>query len=52
MTAPDLEQDAGLRELGRMALMLYRGAREDGTRVEAFWATAAAILALSRQDNE
>ena len=48
----DFEQDEALRTLGRMALMLFRGAREDGSLMEAFWATAAAVLALAKKDEE
>ena len=51
MTA-DLEQDAGLRLLGRTALMIFRGAREDGSLMEAFWATAATMLAFAKKDDE
>ena len=49
--APDLEQDAGLRELGRSALMIFRGAREDGSLMEAFWATAATMLAIAKSND-
>jgi hypothetical protein len=47
-----LEQEAALRQLGRTALMVFRGAREDGSLMEAFWATAALMLALAKKDDE
>jgi hypothetical protein len=47
-----LEQDQSLRQIGRMALMVFRGAREDGSLVEAFWATAAALLAFWKKEDE
>lgn len=47
-----IDTDPQLQELGRAALMIFRGAREDGSLVEAFWATAATILAVLKKDEE
>lgn len=47
-----LVQDADLRGLGRTALMIFRGAREDGSLMEAFWATASLLLAIMKKDDE
>ena len=53
VTDPDqIEQERAMRELGRMALMVFRGAREDGSLSEAFWATAAALIAFWKKDEE
>ena len=50
--AEQLEQDSTLRDLGRTALMIFRGAREDGSLMEAFWATSALLLAMMKKDEE
>lgn len=52
MSDEQLEADQGARQLGRMALMVFRGAREDGSLSEAFWATAACMLAIARSGEE
>lgn len=46
------ETDVAMQQLGRVALMIFRGAREDGSLTEAFWATAAAVLAAVKRDEE
>lgn len=45
-----LEDEAAMRQMGRVALMVFRGAREDGSPMEAFWATAALMLAVAKKD--
>lgn len=52
MPDDQLEQEASLRDLGRTALMIFRGAREDGSLAEAFWATSALLLAMMKKDEE
>jgi len=47
-----LELDAQMRAMGRTALQIFRGAREDGSLVEAFWATAAFFVAAFKQNEE
>jgi hypothetical protein len=47
-----IEQDAELRGLGRTALMIFRGAREDGSLMEAFWSTASLLLAIMKKEDE
>lgn len=52
MDDEQLATEQSRRELGRAALMIFRGAREDGSLMEAFWATAATILAIAKKEEE
>ena len=52
MSEPELEAEAAMRQIGRVALMVFRGAREDGSLMEAFWATSALLLAMLKKDDE
>jgi hypothetical protein len=51
-TEEQFQNDASLQEIGRVAVMIYRGARVDASRIEAFWATAAALVAFLRGNVE
>ena len=49
MTDPmtDVENERAQRDLGVLAVRVYRGAREEGgTWLEAFWATVALLAAM------
>jgi hypothetical protein len=48
----DAESDQAVRTIGWTALMVFRGAREEGSLTEAFWATAATMLALLRKEDD
>jgi hypothetical protein len=43
----DVENERAQRDLGVLAVRVYRGAREEGgTWLEAFWATVALLAAM------
>lgn len=47
MSLEDVEIRHAQKDMGRMAIRIYQGAREESeSRLDALWATAAAIFAM------